>query len=54
MSSAYDFVAGLAGACKGYKEIKETVDSAFGDKTLQKTAIYSIIKKVKAGKDTAD
>jgi hypothetical protein len=54
MSGAYDFVAGLAGACKGYKEIKETVDAAFGDKTLQKTAIYSIIKKVKAGKDTAD
>jgi hypothetical protein len=54
MSSAHNFVAGLARASKGYKEIKETVDAAFGDKTLQKTAIYEIIKKVKAGKDTAD
>jgi hypothetical protein len=54
MSGAHDFVAGLTRADKGYKEIKETVDAAFGDKTLQKTAIYKIIKKVKAGKDTAD
>jgi hypothetical protein len=54
MSGAHDFVAGLARAGKGYKEIKETVDAAFGDKTLQKMAVYDIIKKVKAGKDTAD
>jgi hypothetical protein len=54
MSGGYDFVAGLVRACKGYKEIKERVDAAFGDKTLQKKAIYKIIKKVKAGKDTAD
>jgi hypothetical protein len=30
------------------------VDAAFGDKTLQKTAIYAIIKKVKAGENTSD
>ncbi len=30
------------------------MDAAFGDKTLQKTAIYAIIKKVKAGKNTSD
>ncbi len=39
MTGAHDFVAGLARAGKGYKEIKETVDTPFGDKTLQKTAI---------------
>jgi histone-lysine N-methyltransferase SETMAR len=54
MSGAHDFVAALARAGKGYKEIKEMVDAVFGDKTLHKTAIYEIIKKVKAGKDTAD
>jgi histone-lysine N-methyltransferase SETMAR len=54
MSGAHDFIAELARASKGYKEIKETVDAAFGDKTLQKKAIYDIIKEVKAGKDTAD
>ncbi len=30
------------------------MDAAFGDKTLQKTAIYAIIKKVKAGENTSD
>jgi histone-lysine N-methyltransferase SETMAR len=30
------------------------VDAAYGDQTLQKTAIYAIIKKVKAGESTAD
>jgi hypothetical protein len=29
------------------------MDTAFGDKTLQKTAIYAIIKTVKAGKNTS-
>ncbi len=54
MTGARDFVAGLARAGKGYKEIKKTMDAAFGDKTLQKTAIYAIIKKVKAGENTSD
>jgi hypothetical protein len=54
MSGAHDFFAGLTRAGTGYKEIKETVDATFGDKTLQKTAIYNTKKKVKAGKDTAD
>jgi hypothetical protein len=30
------------------------VNAAFGDKTLQKMAIYAIIKKVKAGEPTSD
>ncbi len=54
MSGAHGFVARLTRAGKGYKEIKETVNAAFGDKTPQKTAIYDIIKKVNAGKDSAD
>ncbi len=30
------------------------MDSVYGDKTLKKTAIYTILKKVKAGETTAD
>jgi hypothetical protein len=30
------------------------VDAAFGDKTHQKTPVYTIIKKVKAGETTVD
>ena len=54
MTGARNFVADLARAGKGYQEIKEIVDAAYGDQTLQKTAIYAIIKKVKAGETTAD
>jgi hypothetical protein len=54
MPGARDFVADLARAGKTYQEIKETVDAAYGDLSLQKTAIYAIIKKVKAGESTAD
>jgi hypothetical protein len=54
MTGARNFVADLARASKGYQEIKEMVDAAYGDQTLQKTAIYAIIKKVKAGESTAD
>jgi histone-lysine N-methyltransferase SETMAR len=53
MPGARDFVADLARAGKTYQEIKETVDAAYGDQSLQKTAIYAIIKKVKAG-ESAD
>jgi hypothetical protein len=54
MTGARNFVADLARAGKGYQEIKEIVDAAYSDQTLQKTAIYAIIKKVKAGETTAD
>jgi hypothetical protein len=29
------------------------VDSVYGDKTLKKTTIYAILKKMKAGENTA-
>jgi histone-lysine N-methyltransferase SETMAR len=35
-------------------EIKKTVETVYGDKALKKTAIYAILKKVKAGKNTDD
>jgi hypothetical protein len=40
MTGVRYFVPGLARAGKGYDKI--IVDAAFGDKTLQKTAIYVI------------
>jgi hypothetical protein len=49
MTRVRDFVADLAKTGKSFKEIKEIVDSVYGDKTLKKTAIYAILKKVKAG-----
>jgi histone-lysine N-methyltransferase SETMAR len=54
MTGARNFVADLARAGRGYQEIKDMVDAAYDDQTLQKTAIYAIIKKVKAGESTAD
>jgi hypothetical protein len=54
MTDAHNFVADLASAGKGYQEIKEMVDAAYGDQTLQKTAIYAIIKKVKARESITD
>ncbi len=54
MTGTHNFVADLARAGKGYQEIKEMVYAAYGDQSLQKTAIYAIIKKVKAGESTAN
>jgi hypothetical protein len=45
-SGPQDIIPGLAKARKDCKEIKATVDAAFGEKSLQKLAIYAIIKKV--------
>jgi hypothetical protein len=53
MTGARNFVADFASAGKGYQEIKEMVDAAYGAQSLQKMAIYAIIKKVKAGESTA-
>ncbi len=53
MTGTRDFVTSLARTGKGYDEIKKTMDAAFGVKTLQKTTIYTIIKKVKAGETTS-
>ena len=49
-----DFTAGLARAGKHFEEIKKTVIAAYGDQALSKSAIYKIMKKVKAGEETAD
>jgi hypothetical protein len=49
-----DFVADFNRAGKGYHEINKIVDAAYGNQTWQKTAIYAIIKKIKAGESTAD
>jgi hypothetical protein len=54
MTGARYFVANLARAGKGYQEIKEMVDAAYDNQSLQKMAIYAIIKNVKAGELTAD
>jgi hypothetical protein len=54
MTKVRDFVAGLARAGKGANKIKSLTDAAFGDKSLTKTAIFSVLKKVKAGKTTGD
>jgi hypothetical protein len=54
MTRVRDFVADLARAGKGYLEIKETIEAAYGDKALKKTAIYAIISKVKKGETTED
>jgi hypothetical protein len=54
MTGARNFVADLARAGKGYQEIKEMVDAAYSDQTLQKMAIYAVIRKVKAGESTAN
>ena len=54
MTRPHDFAADLAKAGKGFKEIKELVDSVYGIKGLKKTAFYDIINKVKAGNNTDD
>jgi hypothetical protein len=54
MTKIRDFVSGLARARKSANEIKILTDAAFGDKSLTKTAIYNILKKVKAGETTDD
>ncbi len=45
MTRVWNFVADLARASKGYFEMKETMETVYGDKVLKKTAIYAIIKK---------
>ena len=54
MTRVQDLVADLAKAGKGYLEIKEAGETAYGEKALKKTVIYAIIKKVNSGKNTDD
>jgi histone-lysine N-methyltransferase SETMAR len=52
MTKVRNFVSGLARAGKSANEIKILADATFRDKSLTKTAIYNILKKVKAGETT--
>jgi histone-lysine N-methyltransferase SETMAR len=54
MTRVRDFVADLARAGKSFQKIQKTVQTVYGDKALKKTAIYAILKKVKAGENTDD
>ena len=54
MTRVHDFVVDLAKGGKNFKEIKELVETVYGDKGLKMRAIYTILKKVKAGEDAAD
>jgi histone-lysine N-methyltransferase SETMAR len=54
MTKVRNFVSGLARAGKSANEIKILADAAFENKSLMKTAIYSILKKVKAGETIDD
>jgi hypothetical protein len=47
MMEVHNFVAMLARAGKGSKDIKSSVNAAFGDKAMSKSQINCIIKAVK-------
>ena len=54
MRRVHVFVVDLVKAGKSFKEIKKLVGSVYGDKGLKMRAIYTILKKVKAGKNAPD
>ena len=54
MTKVKDFVADLAKAGKGLKEIKEMADTVYGDKSISSRQIYHLLKQVKAGENTDD
>jgi hypothetical protein len=54
MTEVRNFVAALARAGKGRKEIKSLVDAAYGGSAMSKSQINRIINAVKEGKNTAD
>jgi histone-lysine N-methyltransferase SETMAR len=54
MTEVQNFVAALARAGKGRKEIKSLVDVAYSDMAMSKSQINRIIKVVKEGKNTSD
>jgi hypothetical protein len=54
MTRVRDFVADLARAGQNYKEIRETVNKVYGGMSLRRSAIYEILRKVKAGQSTED
>jgi len=54
MTKVKDFVVDLAKAGKGLKEIKQMVDTVYGDKSMSSRQIYRLLKLVKTGKKTDD
>jgi hypothetical protein len=54
MTEVRIFIAVLARARKGRKDIKSLVNAAYGDKALSISQINRIIKAVKEGKNNAD
>ncbi len=54
MTEVLNFIAALARAGKGCKEIKSLVGAAYGDTAMSKSQINRIIKAVKEGKNTAN
>ena len=50
MTQVHNFATDFPRARKGFKEIKVMVDCVYRDKSLNKTAIYDIIKKTRMGK----
>jgi histone-lysine N-methyltransferase SETMAR len=54
MPRVHDFVFDLARAGKKFKEIQETVKTVYRDTALKRTAIYRILRDVKAGKPCCD
>ncbi len=54
MTRVHDFAVDLAKLGKTAKEIKQSLDVVYPDSALSKTAIYDILKKVKAGQDASD
>ena len=54
MTRVRQFVVDLAKAGKRFKEIDETVKKVYGDKAMTYSAIYKILRQVKAGGDTSD
>ena len=54
MPGVEDFVVDLARTGKSCKEIKQTVNSVYLDKSMTRKQIYNILKHVKYGKNTDD
>ena len=54
MTREHDFVVDLAKAGKKFKEMKKMVEIVYGDMGLKIRAIYTILKKVKTEKGSAD
>ena len=54
MPGVEDFIVDLARTGKSCKEIKQTLDSVYLDKSMTRKQIYNILKHVKYGKNTDD